>query len=90
MFNHHVRLNIFECKTTFTQFLGKLSISAFPWEEGFGVTYSITDRRSLNSALQIISAIHEQKKIKDVVIALVGNKKDLEHFRSGKIFSKAI
>ena len=74
----------------FTHFLGKLSISAFPWGEGFGVTNSITDRTSFNSSLQIISSIHELKKTKDVAIALVGNKKDLEHFRSGKIFRKVI
>ena len=58
-------------------------LKSIVWGEGFAVTYSITDRSSFNSALQIISAIHEQKKTKDVVIALIGNKKDLDHFRSG-------
>ncbi|XP_046844034.1 ras-related and estrogen-regulated growth inhibitor-like [Xenia sp. Carnegie-2017] len=57
-------------------------LKSIVWGEGFAVTYSITDRSSFNSALQIISAIHEQKKTKDVVIALIGNKKDLDHFRS--------
>ena len=92
MFDHLVRLNIFERKTTVYTFPRKIVYfySLFPWGEGFGVTYSITDRTSFNSSLQIISSIHEQKKTKDVVIALVGNKKDLEHFRSGKIFSKVI
>ena len=55
----------------FTQFLGKLSISAFPWEEGFAVAYSITDRTSFNSALQIISAIHEQKKTKNTALQII-------------------
>lgn len=61
-------------------------VKSISWGEGFAVTYSVTDRTSFNSALQIIAAIHEQKKTKDVVIALVGNKKDLEHFRSGECF----
>ena len=53
------------------------------WADAFLVVYSITDKRSFNKAIQLVEAIYDGKGTDELHVALVGNKKDLEHFRKG-------
>lgn len=53
------------------------------WADAFLVVYSITDKKSFNNAIQLVEAIYDGKGTDELHVALVGNKKDLEHFRKG-------
>ena len=53
------------------------------WADAFLVVYSITDKKSFNKAIQLVEAIYDGKGTDELHVALVGNKKDLEHFRKG-------
>lgn len=58
------------------------------WADAFLVVYSITDKKSFNNAIQLVEAIYDGKGTDELHVALVGNKKDLEHFRKGISFKK--
>lgn len=53
------------------------------WADAFLVVYSVTDKKSFNNAIQLVEAIYDGKGTDELHVALVGNKKDLEHFRKG-------
>lgn len=48
------------------------------------MVYSITDKNSFNNAIQLVETIYDGKGTDELQVALVGNKRDLEHFRKGK------
>ena len=54
------------------------------WADAFLVVYSITDKSSFNRAIEMVEAIYDGKGTDELHVALLGNKRDLDHFREGK------
>ncbi|EDO28477.1 predicted protein [Nematostella vectensis] len=70
--------------TFIDRFQGDISLyeSSIRWADAFIVVYSITDKNSFNTAVQLVEAVYYGKGTDEVHVALVGNKTDLEHFRT--------
>ena len=56
--------------------------------EGFIISYSITDRRSLQEARQFKQLIDRVRRTANTPVVLVGNKSDLTHLRQVRIQGK--
>lgn len=56
--------------------------------EGFIISYSITDRRSLQEARQFKQLIDRVRRTANTPVVLVGNKSDLTHLRQVRIVGR--
>ena len=59
------------------------------WAHAFVVVYSITSRASYDEARSYLDIIAQYQRItgKDIPVAVVGNKMDLERYRLGSAFN---
>ena len=70
---------------TFISRQSELETEDLIWADAFLVVYSVTDKNTFKNAIQMVEAINDNKAMDEKFIALVGNKKDLNHFREGEL-----